>query len=132
MIGYNDHADEVFFNYTVTPYNQVCGGYYTGSQDWIDCIAQFCFGDINGPEYAPYEITVSYVQIRDYPSDGLLCEYTQIVNGIPGENEYEAMGVNHFEEVNTGAGTTLNGNDEIYDRFFLIWERQDIFGTPVR
>lgn len=119
--------------YTVTPDLQYCGGYYTGSPEWVECIYNYCFGDLSGPQCAPYDVTFSYTQIRDYPSDGLLCEYTQIVNGIPEGNKYEAMGVNHNEELNTGAGTTLNGNDEIRDIFNRIWNRpSDIFTTNVR
>ena len=27
--------------------------YYTGSPEWIECIQEICFGDINGPQCAP-------------------------------------------------------------------------------
>jgi hypothetical protein len=69
------------------------------------------------------------------PSDGLIPESSQVMQGIPQNNIYEALGVNHSEETNTSAGTTLNGNDEMQDVFNLIWDRDpqsDFFRTPER
>ena len=78
--------------------------------------------------------TQTYQVFVRRPSDGLFCDDTQIIDGIPQQNVYEARGVNHNEETNTTSGTTANGNDEMEDIFNLIWDRDpsDFFQTNTR
>ena len=65
----------------------------------------------------------------NYPSDGLLPEYTQKLQGIPGGNIYHVEHANHLEV--TDMSNSSEG-DLTYDSFYDIWERSDIFGTKKR
>lgn len=68
----------------------------------------------------------------NYPSDGLLPQYTQELNNIPFINKYYVPNANHIEVRNmTRDG---NGIDETAEEFRKIFNRgiDDWFTTPVR
>jgi triacylglycerol esterase/lipase EstA (alpha/beta hydrolase family) len=69
-----------------------------------------------------------YISVN-YPSDGLLPQYTQELQGIPFGNRYKVEGANHIEVRNM----TTDGNnvDETKDVFNLIFSRPfpDFFRT---
>lgn len=67
-----------------------------------------------------------YISVN-YPSDGLLPQYTQELQGIPFGNRYKVNGANHLEVRNMTADG--NGVDETKDQFDLIFGREDWFGT---
>ena len=91
--------------------------YYTGTPEWIACYEFYCGDQGNG---CAEIITVEYHIYTGQKSDGLLCGATQIGDDIATNYHYEALGVNHAEETNSSAGTTLNGNDEVREKFNLI------------
>ncbi len=68
-----------------------------------------------------------YVSVN-YPSDGLLPQYTQELQGIPEGNRYKVEGANHLE-VRDMSNSKLNGqpNDGTYQRFDEIFGRDDWF-----
>jgi len=63
----------------------------------------------------------------NYPSDGLLPQYTQCLQGLPNNDgtRYKVNGANHLEVRNMSAGST----DETYDEFVKIFNREDWFNT---
>lgn len=65
-------------------------------------------------------------------SDGLIPESSQLFNGRI--DQYKAEGVNHREELNSSAGQTESGNDEMEVEFNKIWDRPlgDFFRTEER
>jgi triacylglycerol esterase/lipase EstA (alpha/beta hydrolase family) len=63
----------------------------------------------------------------NYPSDGLLPQYTQELQDIPIGNRYKVQGANHTEVRNMT--TDGNGVDETKDVFDDIFDREDWFGT---
>ena len=69
-----------------------------------------------------------YISVN-YPSDGLLPQYTQELQGIPFGNRYKVEGANHIEVRNM----TTDGNvvDETYEEFIKIFNRipGDFFRT---
>lgn len=67
-----------------------------------------------------------YISVN-YPSDGLLPQYTQELQGIPNGNKYKVNGANHLEVRNMT--TDGNGVDETRDVFNLIFDRSDWFST---
>jgi hypothetical protein len=56
---------------------------------------------------------------------------SQVMNGIPPNNIYEARGVNHMEQVNT-SGSQPSGEDVMDVRFNQIFDRTDFFETNRR
>jgi hypothetical protein len=69
-----------------------------------------------------------YISVN-YPSDGLLPQYTQELQGIPAKNKYKVNGANHIEVRNmTKDG---NGVDETAVEFRRIFNRPfpDFFRT---
>ena len=115
--------------HTVTFTGNVCNGFTTGTPQWINCLYSQCGGLI---ENCIQPITTTFVTFVNYSSDGLLCDQTQLIDGLPPENYYEARGVNHMEQTNTTNGTTEDGTDVMRDIFNLIWNRTDEFATPTR
>ncbi|NOQ27853.1 MAG: hypothetical protein GQ564_21030 [Bacteroidales bacterium] len=77
-----------------------------------------------------YVTTTSTVSVS-YPSDGLLPEYTQKLEGIPGGNIYKVTGANHMEVTNM---SNSSQGDITRTRFDQIWDRQlgDFFRTNKR
>jgi hypothetical protein len=67
-----------------------------------------------------------YISVN-YPSDGLLPQYTQELQGIPFGNRYKVEGANHIEVRNMT--TDGNGIDETAVEFRRIFNRQDWFRT---
>ena len=73
-----------------------------------------------------------------HPSDGLVCAYSQILDGLPQGNVYEAVAINHAEQVGYDNRPQVgNPNEpivEMRDRFGEIWDRPvpDFFNTPRR
>ncbi len=69
-----------------------------------------------------------YISVN-YPSDGLLPQYTQELQGIPFGNRYKVEGANHIEVRNMT--TDGNGVDETYEEFIKIFNRipGDFFRT---
>ena len=65
-----------------------------------------------------------YISVN-YPSDGLLPQYTQELQGIPFGNRYKVEGANHLEVRNMT--TDGNGVDETKDVFDDIFDRTDWF-----
>jgi len=65
----------------------------------------------------------------NYPSDGLLPEYTQKLEGIPGGNIYKVEHANHLEV--TDMSKSPEG-DLTRIEFNKIWNRSDIFHTEER
>ncbi|PQJ76760.1 lipase family protein [Polaribacter glomeratus] len=63
----------------------------------------------------------------NYPSDGLLPQYTQELQGIPAGNRYKVSGANHLEVRNMT--TDGNGVDETAVEFRRIFNRTDWFNT---
>lgn len=77
-----------------------------------------------------YVTETSSVSVN-YPSDGLLPEYTQKLQGIPGNNIYRVDGANHLEVTKM----SNSPEDNTYIEFEKIWNRQpsyDFFNTPKR
>ncbi len=111
-----------------TTYNP-CMQFTTGTTPWINCLNATCPGNWAGCFY-PTTYTTSVFVRR--PSDGFVCDDSQILDGLPTGNVYEARGVNHSEETNTTHGNTLLGNDEMQDKLREIWTRpqSDFFYTP--
>ena len=70
-----------------------------------------------------------YVTVN-YPSDGLLPQYTQELQNIPAGNRYKVSGANHVEVRDMSEGTV----DETADQFILIFDRDigDFFRTDKR
>ena len=66
-----------------------------------------------------------YVSVN-YPSDGLLPQYTQELQGIPNDNKYKVEGANHIEVRNMGFSPQ---GDITRLRFNQIFDRKDWFGT---
>ncbi|MGB4847718.1 MAG: hypothetical protein WBP41_07340 [Saprospiraceae bacterium] len=127
LIGCTGDEQEV----TVTQITGVdcdCFG-YTASPAWLECLNELCNGNINECWH-----TVTYTTniIVNNSSDGLFCDQTQLIDGLPPDNYYEAKGVNHSEETNTTHGTTDDGSDVVKITFGEIWERIDVFGIPTR
>ncbi|MCK4664107.1 MAG: hypothetical protein KAT68_14665 [Bacteroidales bacterium] len=73
--------------------------------------------------------TTQYVTVN-YPSDGLLPEYTQKLKGIPGGNIYRVLGANHLEV--RDMSNCPRDNTKI--KFNEIWTRPywDFFHTEKR
>ena len=71
---------------------------------------------------------------QQLPSDGVVCSNSQILNDIPQSNVYEAIGVNHSDELNTSSGSNPSSSDVMRTTFNLIWNRNsnDFFHTPTR
>jgi hypothetical protein len=73
-----------------------------------------------------------YVSVN-YPSDGLLPQYTQELQGITWNNRYKILGANHMEVLDM-SNSTLNGqpNDGTRLRLSEIFDRDpsDWFYTP--
>jgi hypothetical protein len=67
-----------------------------------------------------------YVSVN-YPSDGLLPQYTQELQGIPNDNKYKVEGANHIEVRNMGFSPQ---GDITREQFNEIFNRDDWFGTP--
>lgn len=67
-----------------------------------------------------------YISVN-YPSDGLLPQYTQELQGIPVGNRYKVNGANHLEVRNMT--TDGNGVDETAVEFRRIFNRRDWFRT---
>ncbi len=65
-----------------------------------------------------------YVSVN-YPSDGLLPQYTQELQGIPARNRYKVEGANHLEIRDMSAGSI----DETAIEFRKIFDRDDWFKT---
>ena len=66
----------------------------------------------------------------NYPSDGLLAEYTQKLQGIPPGNIYRIQNANHISLLNLSYKGVEGDNTRI--QFDLIWNRQDWFKTDRR
>ncbi|MCI4668060.1 MAG: hypothetical protein MRZ79_07855 [Bacteroidia bacterium] len=103
---------------------------YLESGDYLDW--EYC---MDACDYHPDDCystvtTTEEIFVRR-PSDGLFCDDRQTVNGLAPNNVLEARGVNHNEETNTTFLQTDQGNDEMERLFNLIWDRTDIFGTPL-
>ena len=77
-----------------------------------------------------YVTETSYVTVN-YPSDGLLPEYTQKLNNLPGGNYYHVSGANHLE-VRDMSNSPQGDLTEI--EFNKIWNRPslDFFHTEER
>jgi hypothetical protein len=111
---------------TVTISQHVCSNARNlNLTDWYDCIENTC-GFLDPSCYT--QITQTYSVFVRRPSDGLFCDDTQVIPGLPGQNIYEARGVNHLQEINA----TSMQPDEMEEVFNLIWDRQpgDFFHTP--
>lgn len=78
--------------------------------------------------YRGWKQRTRYVSVN-YPSDGLLPQYTQELQDIPFGNRYKVEGANHIEVRNM----TTDGNvvDETYEEFIKIFNRipGDFFRT---
>jgi len=71
---------------------------------------------------------VTHMVSVNYPSDGLLPKYTQIMKNNPTpNNEYEVSGANHVQVLDMS--TDGNSTDETKDVFDLIFNRGDFFHT---
>lgn len=57
----------------------------------------------------------------NYPSDGLLPQYTQEIEDIPEGNKYKVSGANHIEVRDMTHNRT--DVDETYDEFVKIFDR---------
>lgn len=113
---------------TVTYTTNVCGCFTTGSTQWVDCLYEECDGLIQNCYQV---VSYSFSTPVNNSSDGLFCDQTQLIDGLPTGNYYEAKGVNHMEQTNTTNGTTDDGNDEVFDIFMQIFsERADVFFIP--
>ena len=68
----------------------------------------------------------------NYPSDGLLAEYTQKLQGIPPGNIYRIQNANHISLLNLSYKGVEGDNTKI--QFNLIWDRNpgDFFRTDER
>jgi hypothetical protein len=89
--------------------------------DWAQCL-QNCGGD----DLCVEEITIYVTQHLSKASDGLICNTSQIMTGLPSGNEYQAEGANHSEEV---------VHPEVIVKMQEIWQDRepfDFFITPVR
>lgn len=77
-----------------------------------------------------YVTKTSTVSVN-YPSDGLLPEYTQKIEGLPGGNIYTVEGANHLEVTNM---SNSSQGDITRTRFNQIWDRRigDFFRTNER
>lgn len=128
LIGCTGQQQDLTVSYTTLSVDCTCYG-PTGTEPWIDCVMNLCGGSLNGC-YQTITTTIS-VTVND-KSDGLLCDQTQILDGLPAANIFEAKGVNHNEETNTTNGTTDDGSDVIGDTFREIWDRSDIFRIEPR
>lgn len=96
---------------------------------YINCITQ-CQADPNCPFNANFTQTV----ILGGASDGFIASGSQVMNGISPDNEYEARGVNHMEQVNT-SGSMPNNEDVMrvtFNRIFSNRGSGDFFTTPTR
>ncbi len=74
-----------------------------------------------------YQTVTRWVNIN-YPSDGLIPKYSQIMQNNPTQNnEYEVPGANHLGILNMQASN--NGDDIMKSKFDDIFDRNDWFGT---
>ena len=77
-------------------YDWNCNCFYTGSQEWIECVDIYCDGNIsNCLQTTTYTIEVNV----NGQSDGFICRNSQVINGIPQSDIYQANEANHSEEV---------------------------------
>lgn len=105
-----------------------CDHLMTGTAPWINCIQQWCNGDLLN---CTQTTTVNQIVNVNHPSDGLVCSYSQILNDIPQNNIYMAEGANHRDETDTRTGQNPSSTDVMQDIFNEIWDRQlgDFFRT---
>ena len=77
-----------------------------------------------------WEQRTRYISVN-YPSDGLLPQYTQELQGILEGNKYKIEGANHMEVLDMSQ-STLYGvpNDGTYKTLTDIFNRTDWFDTP--
>jgi hypothetical protein len=74
-------------------------------------------------------VTTSQSVAVNYPSDGLLPEYSQKLQGLPSGNYYSIDGANHLE-VRDMSNSPQGDLTKI--EFNKIWDRTDIFHTEKR
>jgi hypothetical protein len=74
-------------------------------------------------------VTTSQSVAVNYPSDGLLPEYSQKLQGLPSGNYYSIDGANHLEVRDM---SNSSQGDITYDTFYDIFNRSDIFGIEER
>ena len=68
-----------------------------------------------------------------YPSDGLLPEYTQKLQGIPPGNVYRILNANHKSLLNLSyKGTEGDNTKKRFDDIFIYRNPGDFFLTPQR
>ncbi len=113
-----------------TTYNP-CMQFTTGTTPWINCLNATCPGNWAGCFYPTTYNSTVFVRL---PSDGLVCEDSQIMDGIPQSNIYTADGANHREENNTTNRPAAQGGDVMRIIFDRIWNRDlgDFFQTNTR
>ena len=80
-------------------------------------------------EWQWVSVTTSQSVVVNYPSDGLLPEYSQKLGGLPHGNYYSIEGANHLEVRDM---SNSSEGDVSRTRFNQIWDRDDIFGTDKR
>jgi len=100
--------------------------------DFSSCNLSDYYWGICDPNY--YEVT-QWVSVN-YPSDGLLPQYTQVIeNNTTPNGTYRILGANHMEVLDM-SNSYVNGqlNDGTRQRFNEIFNRDtnDWFNTPVR
>lgn len=108
--------EEVSITYDFAPYWSFCSCFSTGSEDWVECVENYC---PNGIENCIQEISYTILVPVNKASDGFICKDSQI--GSVQIDEYEAKDANHSEEL-------VHSN--IRARIDDIFDRTDFFGTP--
>ncbi len=101
---------------------------------WVECSNPPTTDRVPDVNCGHWEYVTRYRNVSvNYPSDGLLPQYTQELQGISSQNKYYVPGANHLE-VRNMSNSTLNGqpNDATKARFNEIFNRSDWFNTPRR
>ncbi len=98
-----------------TDYNDCQSGYYYYDPTWA--------GDCGNWRW---EYVTEYVSVN-YPSDGLLPQYTQELQGIPDDNKYKVEGANHLEVLNMSNSSQGDKTYIVLKNIFL--NRSDWFHT---
>ena len=82
-------------------------------------------------EWQWVSVTETRSVVVNYPSDGLLPEYSQKLQGLPSGNYYSIDGANHLEVRNM---SNSSEGDITRTRFNQIWDRgvDDFFRTELR
>jgi pimeloyl-ACP methyl ester carboxylesterase len=100
---------------------------YLGVGSWADNSVYLPPSNPEDEQWSCYTITT--LVTVNYPSDGLIPKYTQVINGLSTGNVYEVKNANHIEVRNMSQSP---GGDNTRAKFNEVWVREDWFKTPIR